>query len=226
MEVVLLACLLRRRIFRTLPIFTLYIGWCLCIDITTGIVLSIWPERYLWFYLIEFTIDALYQFRILLELARSVRHHNRGSSPRVIILTLLIPMAAALIWQMAAWSAPMYSTFTGKLLVHLLQSVAILRAGFVLALVWWSSLQGLHWPDRELRIVTGFGFYSFVALSVSILHTHQTLGPMYHFLDQAVSASYAFTLLYWIYAFAPKKSETRPLLFTNASSVDGRGRNR
>lgn len=218
MEAVLLSMLVHGRIYRTLPIFTLYMGWNVCIDLADGIVYFFVPQNYLLFYLVQLTIDAIYQFRVLSELARSVRRHNRARSPSRIILALLLPIAAAIIWQMSAWTEPAYCTITGKILVHMLQTYSILRAGFVLALVLWSVLLGLHWPDRELRIFTGFSFYAIVALTVSILHTHQTLGPMYHLLDQFVTTSYVCSLLYWIYSFAPNESKPRNSLFTNESS--------
>ena len=218
--------LVRQRIYRTLPVFTLYMGWNVCIDLAGGIVLFLGPQKYLLFYLIQLTIDAIYQFRILTELARSVRRHNRARSPGPVLLALLFPIAAAIIWQSAAWTEPPYCTIMGRILVHMLQAYSILRAGFVLALVLWSALLGLRWPGRELCIITGFGFYSIVALTVSILHTHQTVGPMYHLLDLAVNASYICSLLYWIYSFAPRVPESRTLLFTNASSAMDRNRSR
>jgi hypothetical protein len=212
MESALLALLVWKRIFRTLPVFTLYIGWSLCIDIAGGMVLRFLPERYFRFYLIELIIDALFQFGILAELARSVRRHNRASSPIRTVFTPLLLLAVTLIWLMATWTAPVNSTIMGKLLVHLQQTFAILRVAFVLALVWWSSLQGLRWPDRELRIVTGVGFYSIVALAVSILHTHQAFGPLYQWLDEVVAVSYLTALAYWILSFAARESKPRASL--------------
>ena len=43
----------------------------------------------------------------------------------------------------------------------LMQLFAVLRVVSLLTLVWWSSLQGLRWPTRELRIVirTGCLYY-------------------------------------------------------------------
>jgi uncharacterized membrane protein len=181
-------------------------------------VLSFAPQKYLIFFFIQFTIDSIYQFRILSELAKSVRRHNRAKSPRRIMLALLFPIAAAIIWQSSAWTVPAYFTIMDRILAHMIQAYSILRAGFVLALVLWSAMLSLHWPDRELRIITGFGFYSIVALAVSILHTHQTVGPMYHLLDQTMCASYLSSLLYWIYSFAPSESKPRNSLFTNESS--------
>jgi hypothetical protein len=218
MEAVLLFFLVRGRIYQTLPVFTCYMGWNVCIDISTGIVMSLWPDRFLGYYLMQLTIDTIFQFRILAELARSVRRYNRVTSKRRIILVLLFLLAAALIWQMAVWTAPANCTIMGKILVHMLQTAAILRAAFVLALVCWSTLQGMHWPDRELRVITGFGLFALVDLGVAIVHTHQAVGPMYDLLDQVVPASYMCSLLYWIYSFAPSESKPRNPLFTNESS--------
>jgi hypothetical protein len=121
-----------------------------------------------------------------------------------------------LIVPLAAWTVPQYFPILYKFYVHLQQAFAVLRVAFVLALVWWSSLLGMRWSDRELRIATGFGFYSIVALAVAILHTHQAVGPLYHWLDEVAAVSYLAALAYWILAFPVREPKPRAFLSTNA----------
>jgi hypothetical protein len=89
----------------------------------------------------------------------------------------------------------------------LMQLLAVLRGVFLLTLVWWSSLQRLRWPTRELRIVTGLGFYIVATLCVAILHTHNMGGMQYHWLDQLLVGGYLWTLSYWMLASTTKVVE-------------------
>jgi hypothetical protein len=56
-------------------------------------------------------------------------------------------------------------------------------------------------------VASGLGFYSIVSLAVSVLHTHQIVGPQYHWVDQAVAAGYLGTLSFWVLSFATKEAE-------------------
>jgi hypothetical protein len=88
-----------------------------------------------------------------------------------------------------------------------IQVFAVLRVAFLLALIWWSSLQGFRWPTRELRIVTGLGFCAIVSLAVVIIHGHNLVGMENHWLDQIVVASYLGALTYWVVSTATKALE-------------------
>jgi hypothetical protein len=95
------------------------------------------------------------------------------------------------------------------LYVVLLQLFAVLRVVFLLTLIWWSSLQGLRWPTRELQIVTGLGFFIIATLCVTILHSHNMGGMKYHWLDQLLVGVYLWTLCNWILATTTKVSESQ-----------------
>ena len=93
--------------------------------------------------------------------------------------------------------------------MRLLQTTAILRILFFLVLAGCSQLLSIGWRSRELQIATGLGFYSLVSLGVAMLHTHQTMGPLYRHLNQVEVASYLCSLLYWVFSFAQKEAERR-----------------
>jgi hypothetical protein len=101
---------------------------------------------------------------------------------------------------MNKWNIPTQLSFMDTLYLVLMQLFAVLRVVFLLTLVWWSSLQGLRWPTRELRIVSGLGVYIMATLSVAILHSHNMGGMKFHWLDQLLVAIYLWTLSYWILA--------------------------
>jgi hypothetical protein len=217
LDTILVALMIRSRAYRTLPIFFYFVIWNLCSGVV-GVMLerALSPVDYLRFYLPDMTLDALFEFAFLAELARAVRRQNPAVPARTKLGILMILSAILLIVPLAAWTAPQYYPTLYKLFVHLQQSIAVLRVTFVLALVWWSSLLGMRWSDRELRIATGFSFYSIVALAVSILHTHQTVGPLYHWLDEVMTVSYLASQAYWILAFAVREPKPRAFLSTNA----------
>lgn len=227
LDTVLITLMVWSRAFRALPIFFSYLIWNLCSS-AVGLMLArtLSPTDYLRFYLAEMTMDGLFEFAFLFELARSVRIHNhilrpgRRSRIRILLLAIL------LIVSLSSWNIPEYLPPLYKFYLHTQQAITILRVAIILSLCWWSSLQFLRWSDRELRVVTGAGLYSFVALAVSILHTHQTVGPLYRWLDELMRFSYVCALAYWIFAFSPREPEPQAPLSTNAFYISGRGLNR
>jgi hypothetical protein len=73
-------------------------------------------------------------------------------------------------------------------------------SGF-LTLIAWSSLRKFHWPERELRIVTGFGLSTFSWFLVSLLHARWNGGSVYHWLDQSGQIVDLLVLAYWLHYF-------------------------
>jgi hypothetical protein len=67
----------------------------------------------------------------------------------------------------------------------------------------------IGWRDRELQIATGLGFYSIVSLLVTLIHSHQTWSPQYHWLDLASSIGYLGSLTYWVLSFATKEQKRK-----------------
>jgi hypothetical protein len=116
-------------------------------------------------------------------------------------------LAFVLAGSLNKWTIPTQFPILDMLYLVLMQLLAVLRVVFLLTLVWWSSLQGLRWPTRELRIVTGLGFYIIATLSVAILHSHNMGGMEYHWLDQLLVGAYLWTLSYWILATTTKVVE-------------------
>jgi hypothetical protein len=84
---------------------------------------------------------------------------------------------------------------------HMRQVLAVFWVALLLTIALMSRIKNLHWPDRELRIVTGIGFTSIVSLTVIILHTHPMTRSQFHLLDQIVIASYFGVLAYWVLSF-------------------------
>jgi hypothetical protein len=208
LEALLLLLLLRGGIFRQLPAFCCYLLWNLSCNVAmTSVYQLLSTHAYLRIYLAVMILDALFEFAVLAELARVVARYSRAESMRRYLLLLLLALATMLLWSLANWSASGEFSRLFQVYSHFRQLFAILRVAILLALAWWSSLQGFRWPEAALRVAAGMGFYSIVELTVIILHTRQNPGPPYAFLDQIVLVSYLSTLLYWVLVFAQKRAK-------------------
>jgi len=208
MEAVLLALVIWKRVYRTLPVFSLFFVWCLLSDAGMAIA-NLFPNAYLPATLVNITVDALFQLAILAELGRVVVRYNRVTPLSRVLIVLLAALAFILAGLLNRWTIPTQLPTLEIIYMVLLQLFAVLRVVFLLTLVWWSSLQGLRWPVRELRILTGLGFYIFATLCVAILHSHYMGGMQFHWLDQLLVGAYLWTLSYWILAATTKVVETQ-----------------
>jgi hypothetical protein len=199
MEALLLGLVIWKRVYRTLPVFSCFFLWCLLSDGGMAVA-SRFPNAYLKATLVNITVDALFQLAILAELGKVVVRRNNVTPPSRIVIVLLTVLAFVLAGSLNKWVLPTQLPIPDMLYLVLMQLFAVLRVVFLLTLVWWSSLQGLRWPSRELRILTGLGVYIMATLCVAILHSHYMSGMEYHWLDQLLVAIYLWTLSYWILA--------------------------
>jgi len=122
---------------------------------------------------------------------------------------LLVALACLAIWPLAGMTVPQHASRFDAILFQSQETFAILRVACFLVMASFSQLLAIGWRDRELQVATGLGLYSIASLLVTLLHSHQKLGPQYHWLDVAVSASYVCTLTYWIFSFATKEQERK-----------------
>ena len=212
LEAAVLFSLVRHRVFRTFPVFSIYVAWTLVSDITSLLIFTFHPTAYFRYYLVEMIIDSALQFTVLVELTWSVLRPVRSSLPRatIYVLALLIAVAGLVIWPLAAQTVPPRLNAQGVLLFHLQETFAILRIVCFLVMASFSQVLSIGWRDRELQIATGFGVYSIVYLLVMLQHSHQlTTDPGYHKLDFVVTISYLGTLSYWVISFAAKEQERK-----------------
>jgi hypothetical protein len=203
--------LLYRRVWRTLPFFCIYCAWNLLDSAGAYAVLHFYPASYFTAYLSGTAIDSALEICVLIELAWSVLRPLRASLPRsaLVVVTGFVVALGAAIWPFAV--IPGFNNLPANwhFLMHLQQTTSIFRILFFLALAGGSQLLSIGWRNRELQVATGLGIYSFVSIAVAMLHTHQTMGPQYNFLDEVEVASYFCSLLYWGFSFAQQEAERR-----------------
>ncbi len=210
------ACLLLVLIFRNqwkkFPWFAIYICWAIVSDVL-ALLLHIQFDEHLGLYIMELSVDTAFQAFVLFELASSILRPVRGSIPVKVrlFIPVLFVMASSVCWYLAGFTVPANLSAHGHRLVIMQQTISLLRVVVFFVLVALSQFFSIGWRDRELQIATGLGFYSILSLVVSVLHTHQAVGPQYHWLDLVTSLGYLGTLAYWVVSFAQKEPEARKI---------------
>lgn len=215
LQPLLFILLTKRRLLRELPVFACYMGFGVITLFAGEAVVRFFPNWYLHFYLVNICGDALLGLCVLAELGRSVLLFNRKSSSKWPLALLLLAPACLVIWPLAHWTIPPHLSLTWILCFRLEQTIAILQVAALLALIWWSNLLNLRWPDCQLRVASGLCFFALVALLVAVVHTHQAIGLEYHWLDQAASASYLGVLTYWVFTLRTKSNDGAKFHCTN-----------
>jgi hypothetical protein len=206
-ELAVIALLLYRRAWRIVPFFCVYCAWDILSNSAVFFVQQKLPNFYLPVYLGQTAVDASLQFCVLVELAWSVLRPLRTSLPKktLFLIAAFILILGAAVWPLSDVNSVMSSQ--GHILMHLMQTVSVLRIVFFLALAGCSQLLSLSWKDRELQVATGLGIYSIVSLGVAMYHTHATTAQQNSQLYQFVIGSYICSLVYWIICFSQREAE-------------------
>jgi hypothetical protein len=209
-ETAIVALLVYRRAWRTLPVFCAFCAWVLLSDAGNYVVQRYFAKSYTTIYLIETIMDSVLEFGVLVELSWSVLRPIRASLPRkaLVVVAVVIVAVGAAVWPFSGIHGLANLPPVWRHLVRVQQTASILRVLFFLVLAGFSQLLSIGWRDRELQVATGLGFYSIVSLGVEILHSHNGMSQ-YAYLNQFVAASYFCSLLYWVFAFATKEAERR-----------------
>ncbi len=212
-ETLVLGILLRKQIWRLLPLFTFYIFWGLVSDTGLNYVLNYSPSIYSKYYTAEVIIDSMLMFFVLVEIVWSVLKPVRTSLPRntIPVVAFLLALVGVVIWPLAARTVPPKMDVDSLLIFHVQETFAIMRVFFFLVLAAFSQLLSIGWRDRELQVATGLGIYAIVTLMIALLHMQQPNAgsDLYHYLDECIPISYLCTLAYWAYSFVTKEQERK-----------------
>lgn len=219
-ETVVVGLLVYRRVWRSLPLFCIYCAW----DVLSNLSIFLYQyenhfnpysKYYLGIYLLQTIVDAPLEFCVLFELAWSVLRPIRASLPR---FALFAVVGMILVLGLAVWQIPVPAEIVRTsaarfvILMHLEQTLSILRILFFLGLAGCSQLLSIGWRDRELQVATGLGVYSLCSLGVTLLQAHDTNAGQYahlNQLNQVVVGSFLCCMLYWVFSFVQKEPERR-----------------
>jgi len=208
---VLLAMLIWRRVYRALPVFVTYVAYSVLLGLASLASSSISMD-YLFVWGVGITVDTVFYLCVLVELGKAVLRYNRGFSVRWGLVLLLFLGASVPIGLLTPWPAVVRYKLAWQLDLRVMQATAILEVAALLTVASWSALNKLHWPERELRLVTGMGSWALVQLCVLILHEHGLVGRGYHWLDLLTPLTTLGVFLYWLHYFwlEPHSAEPAP----------------
>jgi hypothetical protein len=211
-EVSVVSLLLYRRVWKSFPIFSIYLLWGLLTDTGNILILRHWRSHYLSAYLIETAVDSALEFGILVELTWSVlRPIRRSLSPKfVLIVACAILVAGASIWPFTGIVLHPHIGMQLEVLFRVKQTASFLRILLFLLIAACSQMLSIGWRDRELQIATGLGIYSIVSIAVDALQRHFALrGAQFTELNLLVAIAYLGSLLYWAVSFAAQEAKRR-----------------
>ncbi len=210
-DVIVIVLLVHRGLWRTFPVFFLYIVQAVVTDVAAAVIFHSGRSSYASWYLAGTILDSTLLFGILVELAWSLLRPIRASLSRRALIPVagLILAIGAVIWPFAALPGLSGTAGAKHLIVQLQQTVSILQIVVLLALVAGGQMFSLSWRDRELQIATGLGFYSFVSIATALLEMHGTSWLQYRHLFRFEIGAEFCCLLYWIVTFSQKEAERR-----------------
>ena len=211
--VVLLAVLIGRRVYRALPVLVFYLGAQLLLAAAGLGVARFFPAASLPYWAAYDCVDALLYCWVLAGLGKNLLRYNRAPAPGLFVIVFLFLLAALPIGFLSQWTVPLRLTLMWQCVYCLAKAASVVRVAAALALIWWSSLQNLTWPDREFRVVAGLGLPSLVGLGVAILHMHGFVGGRYHWLALLPPVAQLGVLAWWAFYFAfdpGATAETQP----------------
>ena len=171
-------------------------------------------------HLFAYAGDLLLYLWVLAELGKNLLRFNRKSRPQWKLAVPLFVVAAVLIGSLSRWAATPSRTLLANICFLTMRADGALEFAGFLALISWSGLRKLRWPERELRIATGFGFVAFVWFLVSLLEFKWNAGPVYYWLYQSGQAAGLAALAYWLYYFWID-AEREPAVRDAAAGPDG-----
>jgi hypothetical protein len=214
-EILLLGVLVRRRLYQTFPVFSIFILWQVISDPLLYLVLSVnhgnlgYP--YLQTYYSFAVFSDLLELCVLLEIASNVLRPAKRSLSGAILYSLLGAMVLIGIGAFFIATYANTSTLQHPRTIFVMDmSSAILRLITFLLLAGFSQLLGLNWKSHVLQLATGLAFFSIVRLTAELARSRLHAGPSfyasYRAWGQFEVAGYFCTLYFWCYAFVKKEA--------------------
>ena len=214
-QIVLLATLLFRRLYRVFPIFSALILWNALSDLfQLAVLMGHHDADSLFYYRACFAINILQyalEIGVFVEIAANVFRPVRRSLPTGIIY--LLPSCMVVIGLggflfAAHLNASSLSHTRAFFVVD--ATVAILQVLTFVLIAAFSQVLGLTWKNHVLQLASGLAFYAAITLIVSLAHSYLRGGPDYAAKYREIGylgiAGYLCSLTYWCYSFARKEA--------------------
>lgn len=203
--------LVRRGLYRTFPIFFVYLLFCSVSDISYALLARHLSDRaYLLAYFADNVPEFLLEIGVLIEVARNVLNPVKQSLPRqaLYLFGAMLVIVPVLTLFLSAHVPPAYIDRWSQYFVLVHFGVAILRLAIFAAIAGFSQMLGIGWGNHVLQIATGFLGYSIVVLGVELLHrfTGVANDSLFHTQEQCRTIGWCTALGYWGYALARKEA--------------------
>ncbi len=224
-QAMVLAMLIRKRIYKEFPLFSAYLIWIFmaaCVSAFAATRMK--ADQYALFFLVSSIFDALFMLSILVEMSMSVLKPVKSMLPGWTTFAVIgvIGFVAIAMWHVANPPGMIKLSKMSQYNVRFDITSSMLRIMFFVSVAALSQLLSIGWRDRVVQMSTGLGFFSLVSLCVTFLHMKQGVGEaqlnaLYHVLDRIVSVSYITSMLYWLFCFArdvPERQEFTPQMQT------------
>ena len=188
-QLLVLAVLIKQRLYRMFPLFCAYIGYASLSDITVYALYARMSGPIAFrLYCVNAAFEFCLQIGIFLEIGWIVLNPVKRSLPRASIYflgaMLVIALSTALLLSMH--SQPTQVDRWARYLVYVSFAGAILRLTIFGVIAGFSQMLGIGWKNHVFQIATGLVAYSISILLVELLHRMTGVGnqPLYHFHDQ------------------------------------------
>lgn len=213
-NLLLLWILFRKRLYRTFPVFTIFILWDALCDPLLLLVAGHYGMSgpyYFQAYYSSSVVEYVLELGILLEIAAIVLRPAKRSFPKGIFLSLLGTMlATGIISFFFAAHVNAATLADRRTFVVIDTTFAILRLVIFLFIAGFSQVLGLSWKSHVLQLATGLALYSLVMLAGELaqsqLHASPFYDARYTYWSEIEVAGYLCTLYFWGYAFAKKEA--------------------
>lgn len=197
-EVALVGLALWRRWFRSMPFFFAYLLFDLLAEGAGWLSLQQGMNFYTRVYMGILVLNLVLELAVLAEVSRTVLKLNHRKAPRLALSVLLVALTSLLLWTLGPWHGIGGLDSLSGILEHMRQTSIVVRLATVLSMAWMSHLLELHWPEQQLRIVTGLGLMALVGLLNMLVQSWITVPHWVRRMDQAEIASYLGVSFYWV----------------------------
>jgi len=211
-ELILLAILLKRRIYKTFPVFVVWLSVTLLLEpVFYLLVRDLTHDTYLKvFFALNFP-QFLLELAVLVEIAINVlRPANRSLPNGMLIFFAGAALLAGLVGFFFAAHLSAATLAHPRPYILMSTTMAILRLVTFLLIAALSQLLGLGWRNHVLQLASGLAFYAAVTLIVELAHSSLRAGPEYTqkfiALDHFRVLGYLCSLTYWCYSFARREA--------------------
>jgi len=215
LQIGVLGIMVRRKLHRRFPFFSLYNLECV---LSVAVLFSMYVSRYasgeIWWrvYLLDTALSTTLRFAVIYEIFAHVFDNyavlRRLGKPVFRGALLLLLVVALLTAVQTKDRDPYFAMYA----LHVLQQTAsILQAGLLLILFLFSAYIGLSWRNYAFGMALGLGIFASVKLAAAALEgSFVASGNLY--INLVVMGSFHFAVLVWLfYLLAPEPGLNRAI---------------